>query len=388
MNARELMAKRAGLIGQARALLDKADEEKRGLSADEDSQYQAFMFEVVGVAEEIDRRTQLEDLEAGLSKSTGQPGMDPVAPTRPGPARASDEVRAIAHYARTGDAGPLREVRASNDTDMNITTPADGGVLVPTGHFQGIVAKRNESALFVPLGVLPIPGKGTTVNVPVETGGANVFVSTSEASQFDRDAPVLDVEAMTLVKFTKKVALSDELLSDEDSALVAFLDNYVGRALALTHNSALVTEALANGTSVALADDAIISAGDPETLVYALAGEYADDAAFVLKRATEGALRKLTGNTFLYQPTPQGGLKTLSGYPIFNSEYVAAIGAGNKSLAFGNFGYMGMRQGPLTFLRDPYSAANTGQVNLFYYARIVYKVLNAEAILYGAHPTA
>lgn len=42
----------------------------------------------------------------------------------------------------------------------------------------------------------------------------------------------------------------------------------------------------------------------------------------------------------------------------------------------------------MTFLRDPYSAAATGQVNLFYYFRVVFKVLLAEAVLYGKHPTA
>ena len=106
-----------------------------------------------------------------------------------------------------------------------------------------------------------------------------------------------------------------------------------------------------------------------------------------MRRLTEGAYRKLTGAAFLYQDTPAGSRRILGGYPVNNSAYVAAIGAGNKSSIFGDFSFMGMRQGTLTFLRDPYGAAATGQVNLFYYARIVYKVMAAEAILYGKHPT-
>jgi HK97 family phage major capsid protein len=65
------------------------------------------------------------------------------------------------------------------------------------------------------------------------------------------------------------------------------------------------------------------------------------------------------------------------------------IGAGLKSLVFGNFGFVGMRLAPdMTVLRDPYSKAGNGQVVFHYYFRTVYKVLIAEALQYGTHPTA
>ena len=133
--------------------------------------------------------------------------------------RGDGEERAIAHYVRTGDAGAVRELRASNDTDMNIGTPADGGYTVPVGHYQGIIAKRNEGMLAGALGVRRVPGVGTTVNVPYDAGMANVFVSSDEAAAFDRDSPVLGQHALTLQKYTKKIQLSDELLQDEDHAL-------------------------------------------------------------------------------------------------------------------------------------------------------------------------
>ena len=77
------------------------------------------------------------------------------------------------------------------------------------------------------------------------------------------------------------------------------------------------------------------------------------------------------------------------GYPVYNSSYGSAIAASAKSLIFGNFRYMGMREAPgLTFLRDPYTLAGKGQVRLLYYFRTVYKTLQAEAIQYATHPTA
>ena len=147
------------------------------------------------------------------------------------------EIKAYSHFLRTGDESAIK---ASNDTDMNIGTAADGGNAVPTGHFQGIIARRDESRLSASLGVRNIPGVGTTVNVPVDNEADGEFVSTAEAAASDRDAPALGTVAMTLVKYTKRVELSNELLQDEDSRLMEFLNDFVGRGMAKTHNDLLL----------------------------------------------------------------------------------------------------------------------------------------------------
>jgi hypothetical protein len=52
------------------------------------------------------------------------------------------------------------------------------------------------------------------------------------------------------------VKLSYQLLADEDSNLLEFLTDFVGRGLAKTHNSLLITEILANGTASLTLDGA------------------------------------------------------------------------------------------------------------------------------------
>src|SRR3972149_2014073 len=87
------------------------------------------------------------------------------------------ETKAPPHYTRAGDVRALGGAQslpsavgvdgfmaASNDPDMNIGTAADGGNAVPTGHYQGIIAKRDEMRLSGVLGVTPIPGVGTTAH--------------------------------------------------------------------------------------------------------------------------------------------------------------------------------------------------------------------------------
>jgi HK97 family phage major capsid protein len=308
--------------------------------------------------------------------------------------RGDDEVKALAYFIRTGDKGAIK---ASNDTDMNVGDAADGGNAVPTGHFQNIIARRDESMLARQLGVTLIPGKGTTVNVPLDGEADGEFASTGEGTAFDRDAPVLGQAAMTLGKYSKKIELSVELLEDEDSRLLDFLSNFVGRGMAKTHNDLLITEALANGTKTDDFSQTAIAAGDLEQMTFDddLAA-YLDDAGsvgWVMKPSTYASVISIaSSNTRFYHanvtdtasPRP-----TLLGYPVYFSNKISAIGSGNKSVIFGNYSQMGYREAPgLTFLRDPYSKAGNGQVVLHYYFRTVYKVLQAEAIGYGQHATA
>ena len=311
--------------------------------------------------------------------------------------------KAISNWYRTGDFGGVKHlqtgeneiaIKASNATDMNITTNADGGYAVPTGHYQGIVARMHEEALYQRLGCMPIPGKGTTVNVPVDNEDDGEWVATNEAATFDTDSPAIDLKAMTLVKYTKYIPLSAELLEDEDSQVLSFVENWVGTGLARTHNNLLVTEVLSGGTAgLTLDAAAAIGATEIPELEYLLKEEYTSNASWLMRRATEGVIRKLQGDDFVFNARPAGSDRTtphdLSGYPVFKTSKMPAVGAGNKSLVFGNFRFVGVRTSPsITFLRNPYLLANTGQIALHYYTRIDYKVLQAEALQYATHPTA
>ena len=329
-------------------------------------------------------------VEAVEKQPAAQPGFQVESPAvNLKTKRGDDETKSFAYWLKTGDDSAIKSTKASNNTDMNIGTAADGGYAVPTGHYAGIIGKMNETALYQKLGVIQIPGSGTTVNVPIDGGATNVFVSTAEAVAFDRDAPALGQVAMTLAKYTKKVQLSLELLQDEDSALMSFLNKYVGDAMALTHNSLLVTEALANGTAgLTLAGAAAITAAEIPALMYKLKEQYDPGAAWLMNRTVEGYLRGFTGNNFQFVPTPQGttggSTRELFGKPIHNSTYMPLATTGLKSLVYGNFSSMGVRISPdVTVLRDPYSNAANGQVNLHYYFRVVYKVLQAEGIQYA-----
>jgi HK97 family phage major capsid protein len=368
-----------------------ASAESRGFTEDEQRQWDQAMASAEKFNQDADaaeqREQRLQSVQAPMVNSKTK--------------RGDSEESAMAYYIRTNDSSALRESRASNNTGMNIGTAADGGNVVPTGHYGQIITRRDEVMLANKLGVRRIAGVGTTVNVPLDAEADGEFITKAEMGDdnttnvFDRDAPALGTVAMTLVKYTKKIELTDELLADEDSNLLNFIAEFVGRGMAKTHNDLLVTAALAGGTAAkTFASASAIAAGEIPDLWYALPDFYATDeasVAWVTRRSTEGVIRQLAGTTnFYYAPTPGGtvGMRsTLWGAPLYNTGKVAAIAASAKSLILGNWLYMGLREGPgLTVLRDPYTV--DGKVILKYYFRAVYAVLQAGAIVYGTHPTA
>jgi HK97 family phage major capsid protein len=387
MKTRELMAAREAKIAEARKLNETA--ELRDFTPDEQTRWDALQDEI----KSFDNRITRSGLIGG---SPEKPEAAPAVITR-----GNDNLEAaVAAYVRTGDTGGVRhllndkgavEIRASNATDMNIGTAADGGVLVPTGFYNQIIAKRSEMSLADRIGVRRIPGVGTTVDVPYDNEADGEFVSTSEGSGFDLDAPALAKKSLTLVDYTKYIKLSNQLLRDEDANLNAFLTDWVARGQAKTMNNLLLTEVATNGTSLkTAADDTTIAVGDLEGVVYnAYVSDYLDDGgsiAWVMRPATYGAIISVTGNPRVYSETPIGGTgRQLLEYPVFYSNKAAAIAATAKAAYFGNWNYVGWRMSPaLTLLRDPVTNAGTGQVTLWMTFGTVFGVLQPYAVGYMA----
>ena len=380
------------------AIGDKLPDETQQRSYDE------LKAKIATATQTIKRVEEVEGLSADLRSQPGEQAQVPAYIER----QTADTAEAIfTRYLRTKDNGALTEYRsgisaeyrASNATDMNITTAGDGGDLVPVGHYNQIIQRLRPLSLPERLGVRRIPGIGTVVNVPVDAeADSGEFVSTAESNQFDLDTPAVSKIAMTLVKYTKRLPITYELMQDEDSNLMAFLSDYVAQGMAATLNKLMITEALADGTAALTLDSATaIGAGEIPELLYKLSAQYASGAniAWMMRRATEGTVRGLAStNQWLFAPTPGGtgngtAWGTLWGVPQYSDENMGALAASGKSLLIGNWSYMGMRLSPaITFLYDPYSRGGYGENVLHYYFRCDFEVLQAAAFQYATHPTA
>ena len=306
----------------------------------------------------------------------------------------AEYTKALAGWIRSGKQSSILDdvnaAKASNDNTTTVADPTYAGYAVPTGHYQGIIAKARENNLRDALGLMMIPGQGTTVNVTTDAHGDAKFVTTAEqdsahAQNFDRDAPTVARVPMTLVKKTKKIELTDELMEDEDSRLMEWIETLVGQGLARTWNEEIVTKALAGGTAaVTFASATAIAASEVPELMYSLPAGYEGGAQWVMSKNTGYAIYSMQGDVFLHRTTPAGTADrpSLWGHDVNYTLEMPDIASTATSLIHGNFNYMGYREAPgLTLLRDPYST--DGVLTLKYYVRMVAEVLQPLAIRIG-----
>jgi len=387
MNPQELRVAMSNKAEEARALYDVAKTQDRSVTPEEETLYRSLVDEAKGLRAEAERLEELEGFTAVAKPQNAQ--YHPTTITK------DAEKSLYFRYLRTGDAGVASELRAYNNTDMNETTPADGGVVVPVGMVQNIKARRDESSLVPKLGLTLVPGKGLTVNYPIDAEDDLLFTSVAEAGTINQDAPALANKAFTLVKYAKFITLTWELLRDEDVKLEAFLTNWVARGWAATLNQLLVTEALANGTaSQTLGSPTAIAAADIPILVGKLLPEYQEGAQWLMHPTAYATISSIASSSvFTFAPHPGGdlaggGSAMLWGFPVNQSSYMPTPAASAKSMVFGNFNFMGFREGTtLQTIRDPFTAISTGNVRLWFWFDAVFGVLQPEAIRYATQST-
>jgi len=308
------------------------------------------------------------------------------------------------NYVRTGEESDIRKAVKLNVGPLNETTTTEGGYLVPDDEYGSIIAKRDEESIISRLGLMRVTTNRDKYNFPTESGSLSKFTKVAEEGPISaaEDEPIFGQVPVTIYKFTKLIKISEELLEDENSNLEAFLTNAIGRAVAETENYyALVgggtTEpqgAFVGGTAgLTLDDDTTIGVAEIPELMGKLGSPYHNGAVWVMNPATWFYLKGLTGSQFIFTSgvarlsgTVDG--PTLEGYPVILNSNVAAIGATNKSLLFGNFNYMGFvtnRGLRIRRLNELY--AGTGQVGILATYRFGCAVLQAEAFQYAIHPT-
>ena len=112
---------------------------------------------------------------------------------------------------RWGSLLSIKFSRRSNIQRRSWTAAAaDGAISVPDWVHQNIIARRMKPCFLWRWVNRRVPGKGTTVNYPIDNEADGEFVLTSEqvdayTNTFDRDSPAVSKKAFTLLKYTKDI---------------------------------------------------------------------------------------------------------------------------------------------------------------------------------------
>lgn len=310
---------------------------------------------------------------------------------------------AFKHWLRTGR---VNSYTKNNEQDwsstktnaLNETTAAEGGILVPEGLYTTIIAKRDEMSIIRAGGALVIQTNLDSVQVPVENARMTTAI-VAESGAYVAAEPTFTSNVVPVYKFGNQLRLTEELIADEQTNIMGFLANGLGRAFGLMENqyciagtgSAQPKGLLTGGTAALTAASATaITAAEVVSLYHSLPEPYttnANEALFITRNATLGALRALASSsvfTFNLQPQGDQAAQQLYGHKVNVSGYMQAATTGQKSLLVTNLaaGYIIVERAGMVMQRNPYLLQATGQVALFSTMRFGGTTTVAEATQY------
>jgi len=391
--SKKLREKRAKVLLDQRALLDKADEEKRGLTAEEREQYDKYDKEFDTLTEQIKtadadeaRKKKLEDRENLLDQPLSDPLETPEG--QGGGQERSDEYGDVfwrRMRSRDGAGLSTEEHRA-----LQVGTDSEGGYLVPDEFYKRLIDLLQDANIMRSLCTVIRTSNGTTELPVVSSHGAAAWIA--EEGAFTEGDDAFTQVTLSAYKVGTIMKVSEELINDSVFNLDTYIAKEYARRIGVAEEAAFVSgdgsskptgidEAIAAGVTAASAS--AITSDELIDLFHSLGRAYRKGATFLMADGTAKVIRKLKdGNDqYLWQPGLKTGQPdTLLGKRVEISENVAAIAASAKSILFADFSYYWIadRQGMvMQRLNELYAA--TGQVGYKAYQRVDGKMTLAAA---------
>ncbi len=334
----ELRQKRNVLITQGRDLLNKAEQEKRNLSAEEQSQYDKLFADQDELRKAIETEERQIDAERSIASAqlTAEAGADNDG-KRKGP-RATDEYRSAFSALLRGGPQSLTgdQVRA-----LSVGAGSEGGFLILPEQSTDILIKAVDDEVL-------IRQWATKIQVPTAASLGAVSLDADPADA-DWTGEILTGSEDSTMAFgkrelvpnplAKRIKVSNKLLrqapnveslvmqrlgykfgiSEEKAYLTG---NGAKKPLGLftaSNDGVPTTRDVLTGSATDFTFDGLISAK------YSLKTGYQKKARWMFHRDGVAKIAKLkdTTNQYLWQPSKkEGEPDMLLGLPVFQSEYV------------------------------------------------------------------
>ncbi len=382
----ELRETRARAWEQAKVFLDSHHDANGLVSAENVKRYEAMEEEITNLGKQIEILERREARAAELAKPVGSPLTN-----KPG-------ITGNVKSGRASDAYKNAMVNALRSNFRQVSnvlvegTDSAGGYLVPAEWDSRLIEALEHENIVRSLGTVITTSGERKINVAaskpaaswVEEGGELVF---SDAS--------FDQKILDAYKLSVAVKVSEELLADNQYDLEGFLIRSFGAAIAAAEEeSFLVGDGNSKPTGlfhptqggqigITTAGNAI-TADEVLDLIYKLKRPYRTKAAFITSDSTLAQIRKLKDGTgqYIWQPALTAGEPDrLLGFPVYTSQFVPAIAAGQPVMAFGDLSYYNIGdRGTRSFAALHELYAGVGQVAFVAKERVDGKLILPEAV--------
>jgi len=331
MNERELLAKRASLVLQARAKLEAAEAEHRDLSAEEQTQYDAIFDDITKIDKKIENLRKLGTTDDAEFRTT-----EPVRPEGGASVNPDEEKqnRAWQMFLRVGAIqAELRALQADSDV-------AGGFVTSPQQFVNRLIQAIDDQVWIRQWATANTVTSSQSLGVPTLAADPADADWTSELGTGNEDSSMtFGKRELTPKPLAKRIKVSNKLLrlSPDVEALVI---SRLAYKFGITYEKAGMTGSGANqplGVFTA-SNDGIpttrdVSTGNTATSIqtdglieakYSLKAGYWPRARWVFHRDAVKQLAKLQDDEgrYLWQNSVQlGQPDMLFGVPLFVSEY-------------------------------------------------------------------
>lgn len=414
MTLQERYDARAKLVADARAILAKADEEKRSATAEEVARFDQIMADADAAKAEIEREERVAKIESELRESRSPHFRQSVsgapaefsAPTDSKDAEAQYG-QAFRQFVRGGMECVAPEQRSlfrrgmseSEQRAFAAGTSNVGGYAVPQDFAARIEVAMKYYGGMVDVAEIIHTSEGRDMPWPTFnfTSVSATIVGEGAGATSDSSTPFGNVTMKAYTYRSPMLPVSVEFLQDQafdESFIIDALGQSLGRGLnahcttgdgsgkprGITIDATLGKTGTTGQTATVIYDDLV-------DIVHAVDRAYRNGGkcAYMMRDTTLAAVRKLkdSQNRPLWQPAIMAGQPdTLLGYPVVVNNDVAAMAASAKSILFGDFSRYKIRMaGQPTLLRLVERYADNLQVGFMVFQRADGKLLDA-----GTHP--
>ena len=292
-------------------------------------------------------------------------------------------------------AGRTREFKAvAAGTTATVAAPTQGGYLAPTLWDDKVSRKMfDDTPLLSEIDVLNI--KAPVVGVAVETSlpGANWV---GEIDARTSVTPGMGYKNLTIRQLTCKVPVSRLLL---DTSNIENAESYIieraTKSMGIALGDAIINGSGSNQPSGILGDSGLVtqksgkaSALDTKNiidLIGAIPNDAEPNAKFYMSRQTWAEVLKTFGtdSAFVGLGIKEGVGRSFFGYPVVLCGGMPAVASNNVPILFGDMksAYKGAVVGGTEFLRDEYSDATNGVVNIHFYKNFGGSLVQPSALV-------
>lgn len=327
---KKLYEQRADKVKEMEAILEKAKTEERAFTEVETTQFDKLDQEIKAI--DVTIKAEERARNASEFKPAEQKGQE---------SQEELEERAFADYIK----GRVTEMRAG---EQNFTT-ANNGALIPTSIANRIIkAVKDICPIFAKCTMYHVKG---TLKIPVY-GDANTSHNISVGYAADFTELTADAGQFTSVDLSGFLCgalslIGREVANNSVIDLVSFVVNEMAERIAqfiekelLVGTSGKCTGALSTNTSLAAASSTAITADELIDLQSKVKQAYQARACWTMHPSTFTAVKKLKDENgrYLLQDDVTGEFPyRLLGKPVYLSDNMPEIGAGNKAVLYGDY---------------------------------------------------